>query len=126
MMTPLPFSGLSLLVHLTVIFAAWVFGLVGIKRVLNPEKENSPATRWSKRVTSVVLLLVMAFLTVSFIATAIATGVREGATENHRLIIDSVVGVVVSGDYGLDTLLTDRLEYHRTLIDWRGELSLVS
>lgn len=125
-MSPLPFSGLSLLIHLTVIFVAWVFGLVGIKRVHNPEKENSVATRWSKRVTSILLLAAMALLTLSFIVTAIATGVREGATENHRLIIDAAIGAILSGNIDFDTLFEDRLEYHRTLIDWKGGHSLLS
>lgn len=126
MIAPLPFSGLSLLIHLAIIFVAWILGLVGIKRTHNPEKVNTTATKWSKRVTSLLLLVAMALLTLAFIATAIATGIREGATENHRLIIDHAIGAVISGNIDLNSLIEDRLEYHRTLIDWNTHVSVLS
>jgi hypothetical protein len=126
MIAPLPFSGLSLLIHLAIIFVAWVLGLVGIKRVHAPEAGSTQTKKWSKRVTSLVLLLAMALLTLAFILTAISTGIREGASENHRLIIDDVVGVVVTGVVDFDSLIEDRLEYHRTLIDWKSHVVLLS
>jgi uncharacterized membrane protein len=126
MIAPLPFSGLSLLIHLAIIFVAWVLGLVGIKRVHAPEVGPTQTKKWSKRVTSLLLLVSMVLLTLTFIITAVATGIREGATENHRLIIDDVLGVVVTGVVDFNSLIEDRLEYHRTLIDWKSHVVLLS
>jgi hypothetical protein len=99
-MAPIP-SGLSLFIHLGIIAIAWVFGLLGITRARKKENYDAElittrdfARAVSVQVVAMLVLVVMGTLMTTFFFVAIQTGIREGASEPHRVFIKKTAGDV--------------------------------
>jgi len=115
-MTPLPFSGLSLIVHLGVIGIAYVAGLFGIERKRKKGWETEGALPVVlgavKPIISIAILGFIGTITAGFILTAITTGITSGANEPQRVFIKELFLDVKEGN--LIQFFESHMEYQKT------------
>jgi len=116
-MMPLP-SGLSLFIHLGIIFVAWFLGLFGISRLYKKEVQDSKsyiaaAQRISTRVLSLLILAVIGTLMTVFLFIALQTGFREGAREPHRVFISNSREEIGKYMSSVPDMLQYRAEYEK-------------
>lgn len=94
MLTPLPFSGLSLLVHLGVIALATLAGLLGLsrrKRVKKPMLKHTAVRVTLNAIASILIIGFIGGITLLFIYTALVTGFQSGADEPQRVFIEQII-----------------------------------
>lgn len=102
-MPSFPSSGLSLIIHFTIIGVATVMhGIVTyvpMPRVLAPYWErvalSARVVKWAKRTLSLAIIMTLTSLTFFFTIVAIQTGIREGARESHMQYIGAVMYTVL-------------------------------
>ena len=115
-MTPLPFSGLSLIVHLGIIAIAYIAGLFGFtrKRKKGWNKEGNVAIAIStlKPVASLLILGFVGAITLSFIWTALSTGYTSGADEPQRMFVEEVYRDIEEGN--MKSFFESHLKYQKT------------
>ena len=79
-----PFSGLSLIIHLTIIGVSSAINFLFVKKKLGDQKPSvaeTPLRRYINCVISVLIILVITVLMSASFLIAIKTGIREGSRE---------------------------------------------
>jgi hypothetical protein len=94
MLIPLPFSGLSLLMHLGIIVFATGASMLGYSRgSLEVIYERYQLNRFVplKPALCALALIFIGIVTILFFFTAIGTGIESGQDEPHRIFMKEVV-----------------------------------
>jgi hypothetical protein len=94
-MTPLPFSGLSLIFHVGIIALSSIAGLLGFtrKRKKGFETEGFVAqvSTYTNPLVSLAILIAIGLVSISFVATALKTGFTVGADEPQREFVAELI-----------------------------------
>ncbi len=117
MTTPFPFSGLSLFIHLTIIFVASVLGMLGVQRKRLAESGHTLAVSSGMKknhgMSHVLSLFIIGFIStliVGFFMIAVGTGMQTGTDEWHRQYIRQAASFIRDGEYISTAFSYDRVE----------------
>lgn len=116
MMSPLPFSGLSLIIHLGIIVFAFIAGLFGFDRKRKKGFADmgiaSPVVQVAKPIISLIILGFVGSITALFIFTAVNTGIESGANEPQRIFVEEVYRDIEEGN--IKSFFESHLKYQKT------------
>lgn len=128
-MPSVPSSGLSLIIHLSIIGVASLLHSVATRvplpRALVPYTNIAlpeHVVKWAKRTISIALIMTLSSLTFFFTIIAIQTGIREGMQESHMQYIGTtlrgVFEVVHPQFIPMTETLTRSITYDRFAVDF--------
>jgi hypothetical protein len=109
-----PFSGLSLFIHLAIIGSAKLLNLLRGERqlFLGSAASRARGPRWYSVIASIVIIVFVSTVMISFTGIALTTGMREGAAEPHIQYLHSAWADIIKSE-----------PYHYTRIDIEPRIS---